>query len=280
MIVSWQESDDKPRQCVEKQRLYSANKGPHSQGYGLPSGHVHLWELNRKEGGAQRIMPSDCGAGETPESPLDSKIKPVSLKGNQFWILIRRTDAWAEAPVFWSSNANSGLIGKVPEAGKDWGQEEKRESEDKKSGWHHQHDGHELGQTLGGGGGQGGCPWDRLQTMCCSPWDHRVRHDWVTEQQQWADKTAAPRKAQPTSDVPMQRRNKEKNFTGWSQGGTENNAQKNSFQTADSRRIKDPPRLSGLGAFTTLVQLDHPWWVMAVSPCFTFLNGTILFGGH
>ena len=64
----------------------------------------------------------------------------------------------------------------------------------------------------------------------------------MTEQQQWADKTAAPRKAQPTSDVPMQRRNKEKNFTGWSQGGTENNAQKNSFQTADSRRIKDPPR--------------------------------------
>ena len=168
MIVSWQESDDKPRQCVEKQRLYSANKGPYSQGYGLPSGHVHLWELNSKEGGAQRIMPSDCGAGETPESPLDSKIKPVNLKGNQFWILIGRTDAWAEAPVFWSSNANSGLIGKVPEAGKDWGQEEKKVSEDKKSGWHHQHDGHEVGQTLGGGGGQGGCPWDRLQTTCCS----------------------------------------------------------------------------------------------------------------
>ena len=49
-IASWQESDDKPRQCVEKQSHYSANKGPYSQGYGLPSGHVQLWELDCKEG--------------------------------------------------------------------------------------------------------------------------------------------------------------------------------------------------------------------------------------
>ena len=50
MIAFWQESNDKPRQCVEKQRHYSVNKGPYSQGYGLPSGHIRLWELDCKEG--------------------------------------------------------------------------------------------------------------------------------------------------------------------------------------------------------------------------------------
>ena len=64
-------------------------------------------------------MPSNCGAGETPESSLESKeIKSVNLKGNKPWILTGRTDAEAEAPVFWSSDANSRLIGKVPDAGK------------------------------------------------------------------------------------------------------------------------------------------------------------------
>ena len=59
---------------------------------------------------------------KTPESLLDSKeIKPVNLKGNQPWILIGRTDAEAEAPVFWSSDAHRQLIGKVPDAGKDRG---------------------------------------------------------------------------------------------------------------------------------------------------------------
>ena len=67
------------------------------------------------------------------ESLLDSKeVKPVNLKGNQPWILIERTDAEAEASVFWSPETNSQLIGKVPDAGKDWGQKEKRASLD---GW-------------------------------------------------------------------------------------------------------------------------------------------------
>ena len=50
MTASWQESNDKPRQCVEKQRHYSADKSPYSHSYGLPSDHVRLWELDRKEG--------------------------------------------------------------------------------------------------------------------------------------------------------------------------------------------------------------------------------------
>ena len=60
---------------------------------------------------------------KTHESPLDSKeIKPVNLKGDQNWIITGRNDAEVEAPVFWSSDANSQLIGKVPDAEEDWGQ--------------------------------------------------------------------------------------------------------------------------------------------------------------
>ena len=64
---------------------------------------------------------------KTLESSLDSKeIKPVNLKGNQPWILIGRTDAKAEAPILWPPDAKSRLIGKDPDAGKDWSQKEKR----------------------------------------------------------------------------------------------------------------------------------------------------------
>ena len=140
-----------------KQRYYSANKDLYSQGYSLPSGHVWLWELYHKY---SRMPKSWClqtvVLEKIPEIPLDSKeIKPVNLKGNESWILVGRTDAEAEAPVFWSSDMNSWLTGKVPHSGKDWRQKEKRASEDKMSGWHHQRTGHELGQTLGDGEGQG-----------------------------------------------------------------------------------------------------------------------------
>ena len=100
------------------------------------------------------------------ESLLDSKeVKPGNLKGNQPWIPIERTDAEAEASVFWSPEANSQLIGKVPDAGKDWGQK-KRASEDEMAGWHHRCNGYELGQTPGDGEGQGGLG-------CCSPWGRK-----------------------------------------------------------------------------------------------------------
>ena len=100
---------------------------------------------------------------KTPESPLDSEeIKPVNLKGNQPWKLTGRTDAEADAPVFWSLDVNSWLNGKVPDAGKDRA-EGKRVSEDEMAWWHHQRNGHELGWTPGDGEGQGGL-------ACCSPW--------------------------------------------------------------------------------------------------------------
>ena len=78
----------------------------------------------------------------TPELFLETK--PVNPKGNQPWIFTGRTDAEAEAPILWPSDAKSQLTAKDPDAGKDWGQEEKRETEDEMVGWHHRLNGHEF----------------------------------------------------------------------------------------------------------------------------------------
>ena len=124
-------------------------------------------------------MPSDCGAEKTPESSLDNtEIKLVNLKGSQPWILFWRTDAEAEAPVFWSPDVNSQLTEKFPDAGEDWGQKEKSVSKDEMAEWYHWCNGHELGKTFGDGEVQGGA--GVLQFMG----SQRVRHAWVTEQQQ------------------------------------------------------------------------------------------------
>ena len=90
-------------------------------------------------------------------------LKPVNPKGNQPWILIRRTDSEAEAPILWLPDVKSWLIGKNPDACKDWRQEEKVTTEDETVGWHHQVNGHEFEWALGDDEGQGGL-------ACCSPW--------------------------------------------------------------------------------------------------------------
>ena len=154
---------DKPRQCVEKQ---TASKCLYSQGYGLPRNQVQLWELGCKEGKTQKNWGLPTVVLEkTPESPLNSpkEIKPVNIKWDQPCIFIGKTDAEAEAPVFRSSDSNRWLIGKVPDAGKDWGQK-KRASEDEMAGWHHQCK-HELGKTLRDG--------EVLETQSL-----RVGHNW------------------------------------------------------------------------------------------------------
>ena len=111
------------------------------------------------------------------ESPLHSKkIKPVSPKGNQPWILIARTDAKAEAPILCPPVLKNQLIGKDPDAGKYWGQEERWSTEDEMVGWHHQLSGHEFKQTQGNVEGQG-------SLMSCSPWGHKqlclIIRDWA-----------------------------------------------------------------------------------------------------
>ena len=101
---------------------------------------------------------------KTLESPLDYKeIQPVHPKGDQFWVFIGRTDVEAETPVLWPPDAKSWLIGKYPDAGKDWGQEEKGTTEDKMVGWHHQLNGRGFVWTPRVGDGQGGL-------TCCGSW--------------------------------------------------------------------------------------------------------------
>ena len=122
-----EESYNKPRQHIKKQRHYFANQSPHSQSYGFSSSHVWMWELDHKEGWAPKNWCFWTVVLEkTLESPLDSKeIKPVNTAGNQSWILIGRTDDKAETPILWPSDAKSWLIWKDPDAGKNWRQEER-----------------------------------------------------------------------------------------------------------------------------------------------------------
>ena len=85
---------------------------------------------------------------KTLESPLDCKeIQPVNSKGNQSWVFIGRTDVEPETPILWPPHAKSCLIGKDPDAGMDWGQEEKGMTEDDMAGWHHGLDGCESACT-------------------------------------------------------------------------------------------------------------------------------------
>ena len=107
---------------------------------------------------------------KTLESLLDCKeIQPVNPKWNQSWIFIGRTDAKAETPILWPPDAKNWLIGKDPDAGKDWRQEEKGTTEDKMVGWHHRLNGHEFKQSLGVGDGQG-------SLVCCSPRGRKELH--------------------------------------------------------------------------------------------------------
>ena len=104
---------------------------------------------------------------KTLESPFFCKeIQPVHPKGNQSWIFIGRTDAEAETSKLWPPDAKNWLIGKDPDAGKDWRQAEKGMTEDEMVGWHHWLDGYEFEQALEVGDGQGGL-------VCCGPWGHK-----------------------------------------------------------------------------------------------------------
>ena len=137
MLIPWKESYDQPREHIKKQKYYFANKGLSSQGYGFSSSHVWMWELDYKESWVQKNWCFWTVVLEkTLESPLACKeIKPVNSKGVKSWIFIRSADdAKAETPVLWPPDAKSELIGKDPDAGKDWRQEEKGMTEDEMVG--------------------------------------------------------------------------------------------------------------------------------------------------
>ena len=182
MLAPWKKSYDKPRQHIRKQRCYFGNKGPSSQTYGFSTSHVWMWELDQKESWALKNWCFWTGVLEkTLESPLDNKeIKPVNPKGNQSRLFIGRTDdeAEAEGPILWPPDAKNWFIGKDPDAGKDWRQEEKGMTKDETGVWHHWLDGHEFEQALGVGNRQG-------SQACWSPWS--CKKSDMTEGLNWTD---------------------------------------------------------------------------------------------
>ena len=134
------------RQHIKKQRRYFANKSRSSQSYDFSSSHVWVWELDYKE---SWVPKNRCFwtmvLEKTLERPLDCKeIQPVHPKENQSWIFIGRTDVEAETPILWPPDAKNWLIGKDPDAGKDWRLEEKGMTEDEMAEWHHRLNGHEF----------------------------------------------------------------------------------------------------------------------------------------
>ena len=168
MLTPWKESYDQPRQHIKKQRHCFASKSTSSHGYGFSSGHVWMWDLDYKESWVPKNWCFWTVVLEkTLESPLDCKeIQPVHPKGDQSWVFIGRTDVEAETPVLWPPDMRSWLIGKDPDDGKDWGQEEEGMTEDEMVGWHHQLDGHGFGWTLRVSDGQG-------DLVCCGSWGHK-----------------------------------------------------------------------------------------------------------
>ena len=133
------------RQNIKKQRHYFANTGPSSQTYGFSRSQVWMRELDYKESWAPKNWCFWTVVLEkTLESPLDCKeIQPVHPKGNQSFLFIGRTDAEAETPILQQPDVKSWLIGKDPDAGKDWRQE-KGTIADAMVEWHHRLNGHEF----------------------------------------------------------------------------------------------------------------------------------------
>ena len=139
-----------------------------------------MWELDCEESWAPKNWCFWTAVLEkTLTSPLDCKeIQPVHPKGDQSWVFIGRTDAEAETPILWPPHVKSWRIGKDPDAGRGWGQEEKERTDDEMAGWHHQLDGCEFEWTPGVGDGQGG-------PACCDWWGRKESD--TTEPLNWTE---------------------------------------------------------------------------------------------
>ena len=176
MFASWKKSYDQPRQHIEKQKHCFANKSLSSQSYGFSSSHV--WMYGYRKLSARELLLLNCCVGEDSWESRglqgDQEIKPINCKGNQSWIFIGKTDAEAESLILWPPIVKNWHIGKDPDAGKDWGQEN-RMTDGEMVGWHHGLDGHEFKQAPRVGDGQG-------TLLCFSPWCcKQLDTDWATE---------------------------------------------------------------------------------------------------
>ena len=145
------------------------------QGYGIPSSPVWMWELDCEESWAPKNWFFWTVLLKTLESRLDCKeIQPVHPKGDQSWVFIGKTDAKAENPILWPPHAKSWLTGKDPDAGRDWGQEEKGTTEDEMAGasstrwtWFWVN--------------SGSWWWTGRPGVLWFMGSQRARHDWATE---------------------------------------------------------------------------------------------------
>ena len=166
---------------MKKQRYYFANIGPSSQGYGFSRGHVWVWELDCEESWAPknwcfwtvcwtRLLRVPWTARRSNQCILKEISPGCSLEG-----LMLKLKLQYFGHLMWSW-----LIGKDSDAGRDWGQEEKRTTEDEMAGWHHWLDGSEFEWTPGTGDGQGGL-------ACCSSWGHKELD--MTERRNWTEGT-------------------------------------------------------------------------------------------
>ena len=162
--------------CILKSRQYFANKGSSIQSYDFSSSYVWMWELDYKK---DWVLKNWCFWNvvleKTLESPLDCKeIQPVHPKGNQSWIFIGKTDARAEAPILWPPDMKNWFLGKDPNTGRDWRQEEKGMTEDEMVGWHHQLYGHESASSRSWW-------WTGKPGVLQSMGSQGIWHDWAAE---------------------------------------------------------------------------------------------------
>ena len=168
MLAPWKKSYDKPRQHIKKQRDITFLTKVHivqAMVFSVVIYGCESWTIKKAE--HRRIDNFELWCWRRLLWSLAwQEIEPVNPKGNQPWVFIGKTDAETEAPIFWPPDAKSWLIGKDPDARKDWGQEEKGIIKDGVAGWHHQLNGHELEQTPGNSKGQG-------SLVCYSPWGHK-----------------------------------------------------------------------------------------------------------
>jgi len=151
MLAPWKESYDKSKQCIQKQKHHFADKGAYSQSYGFSRSHVWIWKLDHKADWVLKnwCFPTNSGAGEDLESPLGSKeirsnqsiLKEINLEYSLEELTLKLKlnilAMWCEELTHW----------KDPDAGKDWGQEEKGTTEDEMLGGHQWLDGHQFEQT-------------------------------------------------------------------------------------------------------------------------------------
>ena len=180
MLTPWKESYDQPRQHIQKQRHHFVNKGPSSQGYVFSSSYIWMWELNYKKAERRRIDAFELWywrrllrvpwTARRSNQYILKEISPgcsleglmLKLKLQYFGHLMQRADSFEKTLI----------------AGKDWEQEKKETTEDVMVGWHHRHNAHGFGWTLGVGDGQGGL-------ACCGSWGHKELD--MTERLNWTE---------------------------------------------------------------------------------------------